>query len=210
MVASTPVLPHSSSALDFSEPAVGPVQGANATEAGPATAKPGTLRSFAAETVRETLELAEKAQQAGRNHVELRVQTSDTEDVRIHLRWNQGTLHAKFVTHSHELNQALAREWESLMPRLADKGMKFSEPSFERNEQHSGQSADQNASPGSQHRQQARDDARGFSFEESLAHSARPGAEQRRRSTAARTVDPAPAPTPVPSPVSDRNLQAWA
>lgn len=211
MTAHAPVLPHASSALDVSEPAaVGSAGNVNHSILTKPHAEAEALRSFAAASVREAMDAAEQAQQTGRNHVELRLQTPDAERLRIHLRWHDGVVHAKFVTQSSDLQQALSREWDLLTPRWAEKGIKFGESTFEKQDQ-SGQSANQNAFTHDHQRHSSREQGRafepgeeyGFTFPSVAAVQA--GAAKSREPVAALPAAPAISPT-----VDTRNLRAWA
>lgn len=210
MTAHAPVLPPATAGtLGVSEPA--------ATVATPAASRPATdaggLRSQAAVVVRETIEAAEKMQEVGRNHLELRVQTGADESLRIHLRWNDGVLHARFVTQSNEMQQALSQEWEHAAPRMAEKGLKFGEASFEQRHDQSGQSGGQNAF-GFEHqqRQSPRGQGRSFDlFEEFAGNRAitAAGAAAGNRGTAGTKADREA--LPLPAGVAEkRNLSAWA
>lgn len=174
MAAHTQVLPTAaSSALDAREavPALsGVASGSSAMATGRHMVEPSTGNTAAADAVRETLEAAERAQQTGRNHVELRLQTSGDESLRVHLRLQDGIVHAKFVTQSNELQQALSREWDLLAPRLAERGIKFGETSFENRDQ-SGQSTAQNAFTSGQQRQSQHDRGQTYEHAEERASS---------------------------------------
>ncbi|MFT3829331.1 MAG: hypothetical protein QM691_06435 [Opitutaceae bacterium] len=211
MSAQTPVLPPVSAALDSIEPVAAGVTTAQATSIHTPKSADAThaVRSHAAELVRETLEVAERAQAASRNQVELRLPSGDG-DLRVHLRWQDGVVHAKFVTHDTDLQQALSREWEHAAPKLADKGLKFGEPSFENRDQ-SGQSAAQNASNFDQQRHSSRGQSHDGS-ERAPEFSLRPSAASTTAS-ARRTATPAAATTAVahkPSDTGTRGLRAWA
>jgi len=197
MVAHTQVLPTTaSSALD-------------AGEAVPA--EPSTGNTAAADAVRETLEEAERARQTGRNNVELRLQTSGDESLRVHLRLQDGVVHAKFVTQSTELQQALSREWDLLAPRLAEKGIKFGETSFENRDQ-SGQSTAQNAFTSGQQRHHTHDQGQAYQQAEERAFTL---ASLTATTTAASRRSPVTASASVAAPASlntaeARGLRVWA
>lgn len=131
------VLPPADAALEMFELPASPVQATGAASA--TAAKPlgdvGAARSFAAAAVREVMNAVERTQDTGHAHVELRLQTHDDESLRVHLQWRDGVVHAKFVTQTTEMQRALSSEWDAVAPRMAEKGLKFSEPSFERNGQ---------------------------------------------------------------------------
>ncbi|HLP02704.1 MAG TPA: hypothetical protein VK163_11825 [Opitutaceae bacterium] len=207
----TPVLPPVSAALDSNEPAAASVSTAQ-TATIPSTKPSGethALRSHAVELVRETLEVAERAQAAGRNQVELRL-PSDDGDLRVRLSWHDGVVHTKFVTHDVDLQQALSREWEHAAPKLAEKGLKFGEPSFENRDQ-SGQSAAQNASDFDQQRHSSRGRSQDGS-ERAPEFTLRPSASSttasvRRTAHSAATAAVAPGKSTL---AETRGLRAWA
>lgn len=215
MVAHTQVLPTTaSSALDAGEavPALtGVASGASATVSGRHVAEPSTGNTAAADAVRETLEAAERAQQTGRNNVELRLQTSGDESLRVHLRLQDGVVHAKFVTQSTELQQALSREWDLLAPRLAEKGIKFGETSFENRDQ-SGQSTAQNAFTSGQQRHHTHDQGQAYQQAEERAFTL---ASPTATTTAASRRSPVTASASAAAPASlntaeARGLRVWA
>ena len=214
MSAHTPVLPPAAtSALEIDEPAAATVVGTGAanSSSGRVVAETIHVRSTAAAVVRETVEAAERAQQTGRNHVELRVQTSDDESLRVHLRWHDGVVHARFVTHSTELQQALSREWDLAAPRMAEKGLKFGEASFEQRDQQ-GQSSSQNAFSFDQQRHSSRGQGQAFAHAEEQKFtlpSAVPAVGAARQRSSAASAEAAPAPVTT-SNTDVRNLRAWA
>lgn len=110
----------------------------SATGAAPAAENP-QVRNYAAAAVKEVLAAAEKLVPP-KTSIELRLQAFDQENLRIQLVWREGTIHARFVTETPELQQALTREWESSTGRFAEKGLKFGDASFEQRESgaHSG------------------------------------------------------------------------
>jgi flagellar hook-length control protein FliK len=213
MTAHAQVLPTvTPTALEAGEvaPALGGAAvGANTAVSGRHVVEAGTAHTAAVDAVRETLEAAERAQQTGRNHVELRLQTSGDESLRVHLRLQDGVVHAKFVTETNELRQALSREWDLLAPRLAERGMKFGETSFENRDQ-SGQSMAQNAFTSGQQRQQSHNQSNGRAedFASFLSAPAASTTTASRRSSAA-----TPATAAIPASTNDaeaRGLRAWA
>jgi hypothetical protein len=212
MSAHVPVLPTpTASVLEVNEPSVVSLPG-TATVAGRTSLEPVEVRTFAAAAVREAMDLAERAQQAGRNHLDLRLQTGDDESLRVHLRWHDGVVHAKFVTQTNEMQQALSREWDHLAPRMADKGIRFGEASFERHDQSSGQSSTQNASSFEQQRHSSRGQGQTFAHAEEQAFAGsssfvKPAASALRGGVAPAAVSPSSATT---ASVDARNLRAWA
>ncbi|MBK8477741.1 MAG: flagellar hook-length control protein FliK [Opitutaceae bacterium] len=212
MTASAPVLPPADVALDtFELPAVGAQTGGGI--AGTALKPPAEVaatRSFAAAAVREVMDVAEKAQETGRSHVELRLETKDNESLRIHLNWRDGVVHAKFVTQTPDLQRALSREWETLAPRLVERGLKFSDPSFERNGQQPEQQPGQSASSFDQQRQQPRgrsadaDERQAFNLPSAAAVKSVAGTSRRSAPRAAAPL------TPSSALADARGLRVWA
>jgi hypothetical protein len=178
---------------------------------GGSVAESAAARADAVDAVRETLEAAERAQQTGRNHVELRLQTSGSESLRVHLRLQDGVVHAKFVTQSNELQQALSREWDLLAPRLAERGIKFGETSFENRDQ-SGQSTAQNAFTSGQQRQHTHDQGQAYQQAEERAFSLpSPTATTTTASRRSPVAMSAIAATPASLNTAEaRSLRAWA
>ena len=214
MTAHPQVMPAATpSALDASVgvPALANRAETTAMATGGIVAESAAARADAVEAVRETMEAVERAQQAGRNHVELRLQTSDTESLRVHLRLQDGVVHAKFVTQTTELQQALSREWDLLAPRLAERGIKFGETSFENRDQ-SGQSMAQNAFTSGQQRQSSHDRGQTYESAEEQAFSlssptSSTMAASRRSPVAASALAAASA---SPNTAEARSLRAWA
>jgi len=174
-------------------------------------AAPSAVHAAAVEAVREAVEAAERAQQTGRNQVDLRLPTSNDESLRVHLRLQDGVIHAKFVAPTTELQQALSKEWSLLAPRLAERGVKFGETSFENRDQ-SGQSDAQNAFASGQQRQSQHDrnqpDERAQQQAFSLPSSAVSTPVAARRSS---TAAPALATASATSTTAEaRGLHAWA
>lgn len=212
MTASAPVLPPADAALDtFEAPAVAAQASGGAV--GTALKQPAEVaatRSFAAAAVREVMDVAEKAQETGRSHVELRLQTKDNENLSIHLNWRDGVVHAKFVTQATDLQRALSREWETLAPRLAERGLRFAEPSFERN----GQQTDQHQQPGQsafsfdQQRQQSRD--RSADTDDRLPFTLPNAAAAKSAAVTARRAAPHANATSSPVLADTRGLRVWA
>lgn len=205
-----------SAALDLVDaPAVTPLAAAKDLT-GAAVRLPHSTHSAgtaAAAAVQETLALAERTQEAGRNHVELRVQTAGDEHLRVHLRWHDGVIETRFVTETADLQQALSREWARVVPQLADKGLRFGEATFERRDQQpSDQSSAQNAFTFDQQQHSSRGQKQAFAGPEDAA-SALPLTTLRGRNPAVRGVQPTATtshPQPPPTAAAVRNLRAWA
>ena len=181
---------------------------ATAASAKPA-ADPAGSRSTAAAAVREVMNIAEKAQEAGRTHLELRLPTQDNEGLRVHLDWRDGVVHARFVSPNTELQRALSREWETEAPRFAEKGLKFSEPSFERNGHHSDQQSAQTGFTSDQQRNRSRGQTGG---EDDLPEFALPTAPAQGSASARSIRAAASTPTTVNTsvPADTRGLRVWA
>ena len=176
------------------------------------TLRPGAeavVRHSAAMAVRETVDAAAQMRETSRHSVDLVLETPSAEKLHVHLRWQDGVVQAKFVTQSTELQQALAREWEHAAPRLAERSVKFGEPSFERHDQ-SGQPGGQGAFSFEQQRQSSRGRERSAEFGDELgiALSSARGAN-RGAAGAARTASTTQS-TPTPRAADKRNLSAWA
>jgi len=170
-----------------------------------------SVHAAAVDAVREAVEAAERAQQTGRNQVDLRLPTSNDESLRVHLRLQDGVIHAKFVAPTTELQQALSREWDLLAPRLAERGIKFGETSFENRDQ-SGQSMAQNAFTSGQQRQPQHDRGQPYEraedFASFLSSPAASSTTASRRSPVAASVIAA---TPASLNTAEaRGLHAWA
>lgn len=216
MSSHAPVLPPAATpALAASEPAAAVVTGTGAASASidRHNAEPAQVRSTAAAAVTAMVDAAERMQQAGRNHVELRIQTPGDAGVQVHLRWHDGVVEAKFVAQTPELQQALSREWAQISPRMEDKGLKFSEPSFEHRDQ-SGQSSAQNAFSFDQQRHSSRGQGQAedsvFALPALKATASTAVARGTSVTTGARVVVPNTSTSVTPNPADARALRAWA
>ena len=157
MVAHAKDLPHVS-ASSFEGGALSAAKGWETNPVGTAPRTGGAANSHAAAAVvavRETVEAAEHVREANRSSVDLTLDAPNNERLHVHLRWQDGVIHTRFVTESTELRQALAREWEQAAPRMAERQVKFGEPSFERHDQ-PGQSGGQGGFSFEQQRQSSR------------------------------------------------------
>lgn len=215
MSAHATVLPTSADTpLDTSEPVAAalPNAASTANAQGRLAHEPVEVRSTAAAAVRETIEAAERAQQSGRNQLDLRLQTSNDETLRVHLRWHDGVVHAKFVSQTTELQQALSREWDHQAPRMADKGIKFGETSFEQRDQSSGQSSSQNAFSFEQQRHPSRGHGQDFNQADERTFVLPTGAAKTASlARPAKSATVAVSSVSTSSPTADaRNLRAWA
>ena len=73
----------------------------------------------------------EKFKQTSKSRMELDLQVSETETVkiRIHLRGNE--IRSTFITESPELREALQKSWPEFAQNNRDKGFRFGDPSFQ-------------------------------------------------------------------------------
>jgi flagellar hook-length control protein FliK len=166
------------------------------------------VRNSAAVAVRETVEAAVEMRESNRHSVDLVLDTPNAEKLRVHLRWQDGVVQAKFVAQSSELQQALAREWEHAAPRLAERTVKFGEPSFDRHDQ-PGQSGGQGAFSFEQQRQSSRGREQSAEFGDELGFALSSVRGPNRGTAAVRTVSNTSS-LPTPKPADTRNLSAWA
>jgi hypothetical protein len=86
----------------------------------------------------------EKLQQSGRNNIQLDVQVSDQESVRIRLTLRAGELHSTIITESPELRDALQKSWPDFAQQSRDRGYRLSDPNFQQSFQNN-DSAGENA-----------------------------------------------------------------
>ena len=212
MLSQPPALSSADAALDVFElpGAATPAASAGAANMLKQPVEVGSSRSFSAvAAVREVMNVFEKAQENGRTQVELRLPTQGNESLRVHLDWRDGVVHARFVTQTSEMQRALSHEWESIAPRFAEKGLKFSEPSFERNGQQSDQQPGQSAFSSDQQRHPSRGR---FTEADDLPEFALPTAAVPGAAPAIRRVAPRPTTTTNPSPAlaDARGLRVWA
>ncbi len=215
MPANATELPPATHALSSDEPVVATV-GAVAESAAAGTARAvadaGPARSVAAETIRQLQEVAARARETGRNQMDFQVRTSDDESLRVNLRWHDGVVHARFVSESAELQQALSREWALAAPRLAEKGLKFDQPSFEHHERPDHQSSAQDGSSFAQQRHSSRGQERDFALAGASGPASAPSsAAARPAPTHASGPQSADRTVPLPRPAAGvTNLRAWA
>ena len=215
MPANATDLPPATHALAAAEPVVG-AGGASAEPSGAgnsrAVVETGPARSVAAETVRQLLETAERVRETGRNHVEFQVRTSDDGSLRVNLRWHDGVVHARFVTESTEMQQALSREWALAAPRLAEKGLKFDQPSFEHHDQSGHQSTAQDGFSFAHQHHSSRGQERTFELAGTSGRaSTAPLVAARSTNSQLSGMQPQDRSMPVPRPAAGvANLRAWA
>jgi hypothetical protein len=173
-----------------------------------------TLRGHAVTAVRETIEAAERAQQLGRNSVEIRIQTPDSENLRVFIRWNEGAVHARFVTQTAEMQQALSREWSQAASQLTEKsGIRFGDASFTRHDETSGQSqGNQNGFSFEQGRQSPRGQGGSFNLEDGSLPTAHPtrSIQSQRTSQIQSPVQRQGGLEPQITTSDRRNLRVWA
>ena len=215
MPANATDLPPATHALSSDEPVVATV-GAVAESSAAGTARvvadSSPARSVAAETIRQLQEVAARARETGRNQMDFQVRTSDDESLRVNLRWHDGVVHARFVSESAELQQALSREWALAAPRLAEKGLKFDQPSFEHHERPDHQSSAQDGSSFAQQRHSSRGQERDFELAGASGHASAPSLAAARPATTHNSgTPPADRSVPLPRPAAGvTNLRAWA
>jgi len=215
MPANATELPPATHALSSDEPVVATVGAATDTSAAGTArvvAETGPARSVAAETIRQLQEVAARARETGRNQVDFQVRTPDDESLRVNLRWHDGVVHARFVSESAELQQALSREWALAAPRLAEKGLKFDQPSFEHHERSDHQSSAQDGFSFAQNRHSSRGQDRSFEFAgPSGGASTAPVAAAHSSIPHGSGAQPPERALPLPRPATGAtNLRAWA
>lgn len=215
MPANATDLPPATHALSSDEPVVatvGALAESSATGTTRAAAESGPVRSVAAETIRQLQEVAARARETGRNQVDFQVRTSDDESLRVNLRWHDGVVHARFVSESAELQQALSREWALAAPRLAEKGLKFDQPSFEHHERSDHQSSAQDGFSFAQQRHSSRGQERTFELAGAAGRPSTAAPAAARPSTFHSSGTPSPERTaPLSRPATGvTNLRAWA
>jgi len=111
----------------------------NAASKSEATAT--VLKNFAAEL--------EKFRQSGQSQVQLELNVSENDTVKVRLQMRGDELRSTFITDSPELRDALQKAWPEFAQSSRDRGFRFGDPSFQN-------AYSQNDSP-SQGRQGARD-----------------------------------------------------
>ena len=215
MPANATELPPTANTLSADESAVAPVGAAtDLSAAGSArtVAEPGPARAVAVETIRQLQEVAERARDTGRNHVEFQLRTPNDEGLRVNLRWHDGVVHARFVTESTEMQQALSREWIHAAPRLAEKGLKFDQPSFEHHERSDHQSSAQDGHSFAQQRHSSRGQERTFELAGTSGRAASaPSVAARPTTSHSSGTAPLDRTVPLPRPATGvTNLRAWA
>jgi hypothetical protein len=91
-----------------------------------------SARSAEASAVLKNLSVElEKFKQTGKSRMELDLQVSETETlkIRLHLRGNE--IRSTFITESPELREALQKSWPEFAQNNRDKGFRFGDPSFQ-------------------------------------------------------------------------------
>lgn len=171
----------------------------------------GTVRSFAAASVREMLDAVERSREGNHTRFELKLETRDNEEVSVRVQWRDGVVHARFVTQTPALRDALAREWQAVSPTLAEKGIRFAEPTFEQRDSGGSTQSQSGSSYGQQERQpsSSSSDAESGtprSFSARLAEARQSG----RTTTTTGTISSVVTESSVPGAATSGSLRAWA
>lgn len=171
----------------------------------------GTVRSFAAASVRELLDAVERSREGTNTRFELKLQTRDNEEVSVRVQWREGVVHAQFVTRTPELRDALAREWQAVSPTLAEKGIRFAEPTFEQRDSGGSAQSQAGSSFGQQERQSSSSSDTEQGTGESLSFGTRlAAARQRGTSPTAGTISSVVTESAALGTASSGSLRAWA
>jgi hypothetical protein len=112
-------------------------------------------RSSEATAILKTLSIeVEKLKQTGKSQIDLELQISDTESVKIRLQVRGEEIRSVFITESPELRQALQKSWGEFAQSSRDRGFRFGDPTFQ-----NPFSQNNSASEQGQQRGQSRDQA---------------------------------------------------
>jgi len=91
-----------------------------------------SARSAEASAVLKNLSVElEKFKQTGKSRMELDLQVSETETVKIRLHLRGNEIRSTFITESPELREALQKSWPEFAQNNRDKGFRFGDPSFQ-------------------------------------------------------------------------------
>lgn len=91
-----------------------------------------SARSAEASAVLKNLSVElEKFKQTGKSRMELDLQVSETETVKIRLHLRGNEIRSTFITESLELREALQKSWPEFAQNNRDKGFRFGDPSFQ-------------------------------------------------------------------------------
>jgi hypothetical protein len=89
-------------------------------------------RSSEATATLKTLSIeVEKLKQTGKSQIDLELQISDTESVKIRLQVRGEEIRSVFITESPELRQALQKSWGEFAQSTRDRGFRFGDPTFQ-------------------------------------------------------------------------------
>ena len=89
-------------------------------------------RSSEVTTILKTLSIeVEKLKQTGKSQIDLELQISDTESVKIRLQVRGEEIRSVFITESPELRQALQKSWGEFAQSSRDRGFRFGDPTFQ-------------------------------------------------------------------------------
>ena len=89
-------------------------------------------RSSEATAILKTLSIeVEKLKQTGKSQIDLELQISDTESVKIRLQVRGEEIRSVFITESSELRQALQKSWGEFAQSSRDRGFRFGDPTFQ-------------------------------------------------------------------------------
>ena len=89
-------------------------------------------RSSEATAILKTLSIeVEKLKQTGKSQIDLELQISDTESVKIRLQVRGEEIRSVFITESPELRQALQKSWGEFAQSSRDRGFRFGDPTFQ-------------------------------------------------------------------------------
>jgi hypothetical protein len=112
-------------------------------------------RSSEATAILKTLSIeVEKLKQTGKSQIDLELQISDTDSVKIRLQVRGEEIRSVFITESPELRQALQKSWGEFAQSSRDRGFRFGDPTFQ-----NPFSQNNSASEQGQQRGQSRDQA---------------------------------------------------
>lgn len=173
----------------------------------PSEAETAPLRSAAATIVREIANLIERGATHERSTLELRLPAPAGDSLVVRLAMRGDAVQTTFRTDSPELRDWIAREWENWMPRLAERGVRVAEPTFDARDP-AGASSDRGAPQGhsSAHHDSSRHSAHSQARDRQQTGEDLPGLRSRRPHAAAPAVVPvarlSPAANAAPTPVT--------
>jgi hypothetical protein len=113
-------------------------------------------RSSDATTILKTLSIeVEKLKQTGKSQIDLELQISDTESVKIRLQVRGEEIRSVFITESPELRQALQKSWGEFAQSSRDRGFRFGDPAFQNPSSQNNSASEQGQQRGQSRDQQA-------------------------------------------------------